>query len=300
MSLSQKRILELREVVNRTGGNREVMINERILPSEYLGFLDMVERTELTIDVPMVNVPVRLIVSVAKNKIDNCPVHVNMHGGGFVLPQNADDDMYCAKVATQIKGVVVDVDYASSFDHPFPVAFEQCYEAVKWAFCNIEKWNGSRKNFSIGGHSAGGNLASAISLRNAQTKDFDLCLQVLDYAAIDLFKNISPSANERVQAFSELYSGGDNRLLQSPYCSPVFATDMMLKNQPKTLIVNCGSCDFKKDNENYGIRLVENGNEVIFKCFMNSRHGSTVRCLDEWEAQQDFIISIINQSSLEV
>lgn len=297
MALSNKRVQELREVVDVTGGNREVMISKREIPQEYKQFLDTVDRSEIFID-NITKVPVRCIISTAKIRVDKCPIHINMHGGGFVLPQNEDDDMYCAKIATKIKGIVIDIDYADSYTNPFPVAFEQCYEVVKWVFCNIEKLGGDRNKVSIGGHSAGGNLASAISLRNGQTNDFKLCLQVLDYSAIDLYKNISKDANERVQAFSELYSDGDKRVLKSPYCSPVFATDRMLKNQPKTLIINCGKCDFKENNEDYGIRLAENGTEVIFKCFMNSRHGSTVRLIDEWEEQQTLIIDTINQSSV--
>lgn len=299
MALKKERILELKDVIEKTGGNREVMISERVVPQKYKEYLNCVDRIEVMVDVYEVNVPVRCIVSIAKDKLENCPIHINMHGGGFVLPQNEDDDMYCAKVATLIKGVVVDVDYSNSYDNPFPVAFEQCYAAVKYFFDNIKEYGADKNKLSIGGHSAGGNLTAAISLRNARTKDFNLCLQVLDYAAIDLYKNILPEANSRVQAFSELYSNGDIRVLQNPYCSPIFATETMLKNSPKTLIVNCGSCLFKDDNEKYGIRLAENGTEVIMKCFLNSRHGSTVRCIDEWQEQQDFIISIINQSVFE-
>ena len=64
--------------------------------------------------------PVRLVISTALDRTDNCPVHVNMHGGGFVFPQDHDDDLYCARVAAGIRGIVVDIDYAISWDHPLP------------------------------------------------------------------------------------------------------------------------------------------------------------------------------------
>ena len=47
-----------------------------------------------------------------------------MHGGGFVYPQDPDDDMYCAHIAAATHGIVVDIDYATSWEGPFPLAFD--------------------------------------------------------------------------------------------------------------------------------------------------------------------------------
>ena len=55
----------------------------------------------------------------AKNRTKNCPVHINVHGGGFVRPHVLRDEIYSAKVADAIQGIVVDVDYSleANYEH---------------------------------------------------------------------------------------------------------------------------------------------------------------------------------------
>lgn len=298
MSLSAEEKKHLCDVLDNTGANRKALKSDRVIPDEYKAYQNQVERTEVVVPVPAVNVPVKCYISTAKDKSENCPVHINMHGGGFVFPQDTDDDMYCAHVASKIHGIVVDIDYATAFEHPFPVAFEQSYAVVKWVFEQCRKWGVDSKRVSVGGHSAGGCLAAAISLRAAGSKDFKLCLQVLDFAATNNYKAVLEGGDERSSVFSKFYSDGDNRVLQSPYVSPVFATDKMLLGQPRTLIVNGGKCPFKDDNQKYGMRLAAMGTEVTIKTFVNSRHGFTIRMKDEWQQAQELIIRTINEAYL--
>ena len=91
----------------------------------------------------------------------------------------------------------MDIDYAVSWDHPFPTAFEQSYAVVKWVFEQCSAWNADPKRISVGGHSAGGCLSAAIALRAAATRDFTLCMQLLDYSALDNYQAVLPDGNER-------------------------------------------------------------------------------------------------------
>ena len=295
MALTQADKEYYKEVLERTSGHRN---RERVIPPEYVAYLDQVEQKELILPLDAPACPVRLVISTAKDKMDQCPIHVNMHGGGFVYPQDHDDDMYCAHLAAEIHGIVVDIDYATSWDHPFPCAFEQNYAVVKWVSEQCQEWGGDPKRISIGGHSAGGCLTAAISMRAAATKEIALCLQMLDYAALDNYQSVLPGANERSNAFSKLYADGDDRVLQLPFCSPAFATDDMLKELPPTLIINAEHCPFKKENETYGLRMAAMGTEVTIKCFMDSPHGFTVRMAGQWQQAQELIIRAIKEASL--
>ena len=247
---------------------------------------------------PGTDIPVTCYISAAKDREPDCPVFVNMHGGGFVFLQNQDDDLFCARVAAEIRGIVVDIDYASSIDHPYPVAFDQSYEVMRWVFSKCAEWNASPKKVSMGGHSAGGCLAAAIALKAAATGDFQVCLQVLDYAALD---NYAPFASEngaeRSRAFSLLYADGDKERLKHPYVSPAFAGNERIKGQPRTLIINAQNCPFCEVNEAYGMRLIQAGTEVTMKRFSGSRHGFTVRLVDEWPEAQELIIREILAAS---
>lgn len=284
-----------RDVINATSGHRKV---ERVVSPEYAAYQNRVEQKELTLPLEAPAAPVRLVISTAKDKAPSCPVHINMHGGGFVYPQDQDDDLYCAHLAAEIHGIVVDIDYATSWEHPFPCALEQCYAVVQWVFAHCESWGGDLKRVSIGGHSAGGCLTAAIAMRAAATKEFSLCLQILDYAALDNYQAVLPGGNERSCAFSRLYADGDDRVLQTPFCSPAFATDDMLRGLPPALVINAGHCPFKKDNEQYALRMAAQGNEVTIRCFMDSPHGFTIRMGGEWQQAQELIIRTIREARI--
>ena len=118
MALTEKQKQELEEVLKRTGAHREAGAMERVIPQGYKRNQELVERQEMTLTVPEAKAPVRCVVTMAKDRKEGCPVHVNMHGGGFIFLQDGDDDLYCAHVAARIHGIVVDIDYASSREYP--------------------------------------------------------------------------------------------------------------------------------------------------------------------------------------
>ena len=303
MSLTAEQKQYYEDVIARTGALRS-SFQTRVIPEWYTAYADRVTQEEVR--VPTAYGDVRVIVTIAKDKAENCPMHINMHGGGFYFPQNADDDMYCAHVAAEIRGVVVDIDYALSQDQPFPAAFEQCYAVCGWAFERAEGWGVDKSKVSIGGHSAGGNLTAAITIRAGQTGDFRFCLQVLDFAALDMEpgKELPPAdptvpviPAERSAAFFALYTGGNSELVQSPCVSPAKATDDMLCTQPETLVISAGNCGFRLENEAYGSRLAALGVMVTMRRFTKSRHGFTIRLADEWAEAQQLIIDTINRVS---
>lgn len=297
MPLSAEERQNLFDVIARTGQARAALIGDRVIPEDYRAHTDNVVREEQTMEFDGL-APVRVIITRAKELAESAPIHVNMHGGGYWFHQNEDDDLYCAHIADCTHGVVVDVDYATSPEYPFPMCFEQSYAVAKWAAEHAEELGASPKRLSVGGLSAGGCLAAAIALRASATHDFDICLEVLDCAAIDNVMATKDGKSERNLAFSTLLCDGDFRLLESPYCSPAYAVDSMLAGLPKTLVVNAGSCPFREPNELYGSRLAAQGVPVTIKCFTKSRHGFTVRMADEWQAAQDIIIRFINESGL--
>jgi len=127
MALTTNEIQRYREVISNTGAQRESMAAARSVPGEYAAQVHRVVRSTETIAVPAVQLPVKVHVVVAKERRKNCPVHINLHGGGFYFGHSEDDDLYCARLAAELQGIVLDVDYALCPEHPFPAAFEQSY-----------------------------------------------------------------------------------------------------------------------------------------------------------------------------
>lgn len=295
MSLSKTEKEALLAVLEHTGLRRGASIGDVVVPESYRAYLNQVECKAYSVLCPAVNVPVTCYLNVPHNKAEHCPVHINIHGGGFFFARYENDAMYCARVACETRGIVVDIDYATSRDYAFPVAFEQCYEVVKWVFTQCAAWGADPARVSIGGQSAGGTLTAAICLRAAADTGFSgkICMQLLNFAGLDMYSTLK-AANERFRTFGQLYADGDSQTLKNPYASPSYATDEMLKNQPATVIITAGKCPFKQSNEEYGMRLVAMGNEVTFRCFVASRHAFTIALADEWNESQSFIIRCLN------
>lgn len=92
------------------------------------------------------------------------PVIVYYHGGGFVI---ADTKVYEASIRALAKGakaIVVSADYRQAPEHKFPTQPEDAFAAYKWAIQNAKQFNGDPMRVAVAGESAGGNLATVVSM----------------------------------------------------------------------------------------------------------------------------------------
>jgi len=139
---------------------------------------------ELT--VPTSVAPAPVVVYLPSEYDGTPPVHVNFHGGGYVLTQTELDDAFCRYLAAEAGVVVINVDYVVAPQHPFPDPPRQAFEVVRWvAEHGAEQgWDGSR--LSVGGQSAGGGLAAAVARLALEEGGPDIALQVLHYPPLDL------------------------------------------------------------------------------------------------------------------
>jgi acetyl esterase len=111
-------------------------------------------------------------------------IYINFHGGGFVLGDYQQDDPLCRYLAARAEIAVLNVDYALSPRHRFPVAIEQAYDVLSWASDERREWDGTR--LCVGGQSAGGAIA-AVAARIAHDLGApQVRLQVIHYAPLDL------------------------------------------------------------------------------------------------------------------
>ena len=178
------------------------------------------------------------------------------------------------------------------------MAFDQRYAVTKWAYEHCEPWGCDPRRLSVGGSSAGGNLAIAVAMKAKETGDFPVWLLILDYAATD---NDMPRHDPdllRSLAFSTLYVGGDMDRLRDPYVSPYFASDEQLKGLPQTLFIAPKKCPFYRCNLELGMRMIEQGVKVTMKAYPDCTHGFTVRLSGQWQDAQQEIIQAIQTASL--
>lgn len=113
-------------------------------------------------------------------------VHVNFHGGGYVMRGAILDDPLCRTIAALAGVVVVNVDYVVAPQHRFPDLPQQAYDVVAWVAAHGAEhgWDSSR--LTIGGQSAGGALAAAAARLALEKGTPAITLQVLHYPPLDL------------------------------------------------------------------------------------------------------------------
>jgi len=114
------------------------------------------------------------------------PAMVYFHGGGWVI---CDLDMYevvCTAIARRAGAVVVSVDYRLAQEHKFPAALADCYAATKWTAANAARLGIDPKRISVGGDSAGGNLAAVVSLKSKNESGPAIARQIMVYPVTDL------------------------------------------------------------------------------------------------------------------
>ncbi len=113
-------------------------------------------------------IPIRIYVPKGQGPF---PVFLTFHGGGWVFGSLDLHDPFCRNIADQAHVIVVSVDYRLAPEHKFPAGLNDCYAAAEWTAKNIREWNGDPSRIGIGGDSAGGNLAAAVTLK-AKEKNF--------------------------------------------------------------------------------------------------------------------------------
>lgn len=211
---------------------------------------------------------------------DNLGVVVYFHGGGFVVGDLDTHDNVCRRMAYLSNCLVVSVDYRRSPEYPFPTPAEDCYAAVHWVHQNGAALGGNTQKIAVVGDSAGGNLATVISMMSRDRQDgLPICKQILIYPVTDATQSC-PSVDKYAEGYmltkaalfwyTNHYTTPTTDLLQ-PYLSPLFAKN--LTELPPALILTAEFDPLIDEAERYARRLQEAGNTVSLKRYMGVIHG---------------------------
>ncbi|RRJ62730.1 alpha/beta hydrolase [Paenibacillus oralis] len=254
------------------------------------------------------------------------PLFVNIHGGGFITGYREQDIVFSKNISSRANYVVIDIDYTPAPEKKYPYALHQSYDVIKWASKNSELLNIDPEKIVLCGHSAGGNLAAAVTLLNNVRHDFKIALQILDYPSLNLYtpqplkrnaykdpvnvplsiaslynsafvdeeKDLDPTAYARLsQLYYDAYIDEDYRL--DPTASPIFAPDEMLIGLPEALIITCWDDYRGEDAEKYAYRLLQAGVPVTARRMTDSSHGFVVSRDDQFEEAEKMIFDALDR-----
>lgn len=208
------------------------------------------------------------------------PAHVYFHGGGFWLGDVDYCDITCRELCAGAGCIAVSVDYRLAPEHAFPVATEDAYAALCWTAEHAGELGIDPERISVGGASAGGNLAAVVALMARDRHGPPLVLQVLDIPVTDLTMSC-PSINENGQGYLLTldaitqytnYYLADPADAKNPYGSPLLADD--LSNLPPAVVMTAEFDPLRDEGEQYAERLAAAGVPVTAKRWNGHVHGS--------------------------
>ena len=243
------------------------------------------------IDGPAGEVPVRLYWPSDQRQL---PILLWFHGGGWVLGDLNGADGLCRALANRVGAIVISVDYRMAPDFKFPSAVEDGYAAILWAAGNAAQIKGDRQRLAVGGSSAGGNLAAALSLMVRDRKGPLLCHQLLVYPVIDhQFERESYLSNAKGYCLTrqamiwywDQYVP-DPTQRDHPYVSPLKAEN--LTQLPSAHVVTAEFDPLRDEGEAYANALTQVGIKVTCTRFNGQIHGF-FSCL---ESNDDAMVAV--------
>jgi acetyl esterase len=226
---------------------------------------------------PVGPIPVRAYRGAGTRDADALPVLVYYHGGGWVVGDLDSHDWTCRMIANAVKCAVVSVDYRLAPEHPFPAAFDDALAATKWVAANAQSLRIDATRLSVGGDSAGGNLAAAAALALRDDNSIKLRAQILTYPIVDLTRRYDPRFDRGValtgpgmDAYIAHYVP-DATQRSDWRASPLFASS--LQGLPPALVILAGFDPLYDEGEAYAARLKTEGVAVAVKRYPGQMHG---------------------------
>jgi len=237
---------------------------------------------------PVTGARVRVRVYRRQGAAVPAPLVVNFHGGGFVYGNLTAGDWLCGNLAARTGTTVASVDYRLAPEHPAPIPFTDCWQAAQWLVEHADRLGADRRQVSVLGESAGGNLAALVALASRDRSRTDpgwppLAHQLLLYPITDLTL-ASPSIEELPAApmlprtsldwFGRRYvpQGLPTSLApDDPRVSPLYAPDKT--DLPPTLVVAAGQDPLRDDALRYADALAAAGVPVRRVVYPEAIHG---------------------------
>jgi acetyl esterase len=206
------------------------------------------------------------------------PALVFFHGGGWVIGDLDSHDVVCRKLTDEGRLIVISVDYRLAPEHKFPAAVEDAIAATKWIAENAKQLGIDASRLSVGGDSAGGNLAAVVAIAARDGNGPAIAGQVLIYPATD-FAMTHPSHSEPetsillthsvIRWFKDHYLGDAD--INDWRASPARATS--LEGLPPAYVLTAGADPLRDEGDEYAERLKQAGVAVTYRHFPGQFHG---------------------------
>lgn len=202
-------------------------------------------------------------------------VHLVLHGGGW---RSGSIDEQCTvhaarRIATEARVAVVTAEYRLAPEHPWPAGLIDVLDTIEYLADRAGALDLDPAALTLGGASAGANLATAASLADAAVPIRGLVLEV---PALDLTGGIMTAADARISLDAEQglladYVPDPDRR-RDPLVSPLLVDDA--RRFPASWLVSAGLDPLRHDAAAFAARLRAAGVAVQHTEIAGALHGS--------------------------
>ena len=202
------------------------------------------------------------------------PVVLYLHGGGWCFGSINSCARFCAALAEAGDCCVAALNYRLSPQYPYPEPLNDCVQAFSYLKQHAEEWGCDSTQISVGGDSAGGNLALAIAMSTSEVHKV-----IPIYPVTKLFTETTPSWEkyakgygndaELLEAFNEAYARNETH---NPLVSVGLASDAALTKLPPVLILSAGHDILFDQTAELAVRLEKLNHPLQYHVFPTATH----------------------------
>lgn len=243
--------------------------------------IDGITNEEIFIDSPSSpGHKIRVRVYKPKDAKGPLPAMLYAHGGGYQVgvPEQAHP-FFEDLLARRDVAIFAPAYRLSLAGHPYPDGLNDCYDTLLHMKANAATLGIRDDKMIIAGHSGGGGMAAAVTLKTVDSKAVDIAFQMPIYPMID-HRMITKSATEMVG--SAVWDRRSNALAWQnylghmtgdipDYASPALRRDV--SNLPPTISFVGDMEPFKDETIAYMEALDKAGIETKFKLYPGGFHG---------------------------
>lgn len=264
-----------------------------------------------------VKIPVRIYYpDKSKHGSGPYPVHLNFHGGGFVLGDLSSESTLCLSMSEGAGVAVVDVNYRHCPEAIWGKCFQDGWAALNWARDEATTLNFKPDSISIGGISAGGHITLVLQ---HLARDAGLPLRLAMASVPPATEGLAYKyyTDSRFPSFHEFYRGPvlpwerikwfgslvfpEDRLAELRSLWPDWWFEPLRAPDFRGLcpaVIRTAECDpLRDEGEAYGMKLVAGGNLVTIKRYLGSPHSFMgLKCMKQKEEYDLDSIAALKQA----
>ncbi|MFC4454768.1 alpha/beta hydrolase [Deinococcus sonorensis] len=234
------------------------------------------------------------------------PAHLFLHGGGWSQGtiHGRFIDAACRERCIGARCVVVSVEYRKAPEHQYPTGLNDAAAALHWLVEHAGALGVDPSRITVGGQSAGANLAAALTLKLRDEGGPALTFQLLEVPALDLtFRQ--PSCHTLGEGYGLTFHTLElcrrdyltaEALASEPYVSPLLADD--LTRLPAAHIMIAEYDPLRDDGTAYAERLRQAGVPVTLTLGEGHIHGSSAftRTMPSARAWRDEVLAVLRRA----